>query len=119
VLTKDQAKAAADAVMAPNAAEAAEVARRRQTPEPNFIQRAVSRAMGRWTTIISVGAFTIGLLTATWLEIHALAGAGLGWGAGALVGLYFDRRVSVETFVVVVVATAVIAYSILVMAVAP
>jgi hypothetical protein len=118
VLTEDQAKAAANAVMAPKEAEAASNARPR-APRPWVLRRALSRAMGRWTGILALGGFTIGILAATILGSPALAGAGGGWGAGFLVGMYLDRRYSLETMVLVVITAAVLGYSVWVMAVAP
>jgi hypothetical protein len=117
MLTEEQAKAAANALMASK--EAAASTARPEAPKPWVIKRAISRALGHWTGVIALGAFTIGLLSATFLGLPALAGAGLGWAAGFLVGMYFDRRYSLETLVVLVITAMVLGYSVWAMAVAP
>jgi hypothetical protein len=54
MLTEEQAKAAADALMAPT--EVAASTARPEAPKPWVIKRAISRVLGHWTGVIALAA---------------------------------------------------------------
>lgn len=109
MLTKEEAQAKADALMAPKIAEQA--ASRHTPPQPTAFHKHLSQAIGYWGGIFLIGGLTIGLLVATWFRVEPWAGAGLGAGCGAILGFFFDRRLDIHGFLMLIAAVLAVAIS--------
>lgn len=89
VLSKEQADVAGDALLEPRlAAQDAKAARLAKAWRRPWIVRR----LGKWTGVLGLAGFTLGLLIGTWFWGVSLPAVGVGSSVGAVVGIYLDRN---------------------------